>query len=379
MLLNDIARELVAFSSDIMEGRIVNVMDPEGIIIASTEEGRVGSFHEGAAEVVRTGKAVVIEPENVAQYKDAKQGCNMPIRIDGEIVGVIGVYGNPSEIRPLARWLEAFAEKYYQLEAMAVPRLAEMELRARLLRNLLFPSEQTFHNAQLLMKELHYEPVFPAVLAVMTPTETVTDPSWATDLSRVLQEKKLIRAESDLWGVENRNNCMVILAKDTSFGEKIRRSGLLSPEGRYAVSIGDICRELWDVPRAFEQAVVLSTTTALPYTDVNEPGNRCRYLIRRAADHEREFLKVRMERLEEAFSEEELHVVLRSAAVYYHESHSVSKAAEKLFIHKNTLQYRMRRLESVLDLEDWPEFRKEYLIRLLMEHYKGKQGLKTLL
>ena len=71
--------------------------------------------------------------------------------------------------------------------------------------------------------------------------------------------------------------------------------------------------------------------------------------------------------------------LLGIAAVYYDESHSVSKAASRLFIHKNTLQYRMKKLESVLGIADWPEFRKEDLVRLLIECYERKQGLRTLL
>ena len=116
MLLDDLAKELVSFTSDLMEGRTINIMNTEGIIIASTEEHRIGSFHQGALEAARPGKPVAIEPDQLSRYPGAKQGYNMPITIEGEIIGVIGVFGNPSEIKPLARLLEVFAMKYYQLE-----------------------------------------------------------------------------------------------------------------------------------------------------------------------------------------------------------------------------------------------------------------------
>ena len=43
-------------------------------------------------------------------------------------------------------------------------------------------------------------------------------------------------------------------------------------------------------------------------------------------------------------------------------------AAQKLFIHKNTLQYRVRRVLEVLELTKLPAFWQEYLLRLLALH-----------
>ncbi len=377
MLLEEMAKELVTYTSDLVGGRTINIMNTEGIIIASTEEHRIGSFHQGALDAVRTGKPVAIEPEEVSRYPGAKQGYNMPIRIDGDIIGVIGIFGTPSEIRPLAQLLEVFAVKYYQLEAMTVPRLAEMELRSRLLRNLLFPTSAAAGNTRMLMQELHFQLHFPATLAVVADSRGSEDPSWAANLTRIFREKKLISPEKDLWSAEN--NTMVILAAGDGFAAAARRSGLLAPEGRYTVCIGDLCEDVKDVPRSFEQAVTLNAINTQGFMDISDPGNRMRYLIRHTAEQEAAYFERYLGRLEKECPEEELRILLGIAAVYYDESHSVSKAASRLFIHKNTLQYRMKKLESVLGIADWPEFRKEYLVRLLIECYERKQGLRTLL
>ena len=59
-------------------------------------------------------------------------------------------------------------------------------------------------------------------------------------------------------------------------------------------------------------------------------------------------------------------------------SDQVAQAAEKLYIHKNTLLYRVHKLLDVLDLADAGAFRQEYTVRLLLEHYKRKHGLRAL-
>ena len=377
MLLDEMAKELVTSTSEIVGGRTINIMNTEGVIIASTEEQRIGTFHQGALDAVRTGKPVAIEPEEVHLYPGAKQGYNMPIRIDGEIIGVIGIFGTPSEIKPLAQLLEVFAVKYYQLEAMSVPRLAEMELRTRLLRNILYPTDMTFRNVRMLMKELNFELTFPAAVAVVSSAAEDPEPSWGAAFSAALLEGKIVFSEKDLWGVLN--DSVVILSSGNDLAARLERSGILSKGAGYRACIGDICRDFRWIPRSFEQAVTLQSFSASAMTDISEPQNRCHYLIRHTADREAECLDVFLSRMEETCSAEEIRVMMKSAAVYYEESHSVAKASEKLFIHKNTLQYRMKKLESILDIAGWPEFRKEFLVRLLLERYAGKQGLQTLL
>ena len=60
MLLQPLAREMVEAVSGMVEGRTINLMDTKGIIVASSDPARVGSFHQGAMEAVRTGKMVSI-------------------------------------------------------------------------------------------------------------------------------------------------------------------------------------------------------------------------------------------------------------------------------------------------------------------------------
>ena len=69
---------------------------------------------------------------------------------------------------------------------------------------------------------------------------------------------------------------------------------------------------------------------------------------------------------------------MKTAQGYYDNDRSVSKAAAALFIHKNTLQYRVHRVLEVLGLAGCTSFQQEYLVRLLLEHYKRKQGLRAL-
>ena len=70
MLLDELAAELVEVTSSLVSGRTINVMDTEGIIVASTEKRRIGTFHQGAREAVLTGKLVNIRKVAWGQSKE---------------------------------------------------------------------------------------------------------------------------------------------------------------------------------------------------------------------------------------------------------------------------------------------------------------------
>ena len=70
--------------------------------------------------------------------------------------------------------------------------------------------------------------------------------------------------------------------------------------------------------------------------------------------------------------------LLQTVQTYYACGRSASRAAEQLFLHKNTLQYRVKRVLKCLGLLECGEFQQEYVMRLLFIHGKRKQGLQTL-
>ena len=68
----------------------------------------------------------------------------------------------------------------------------------------------------------------------------------------------------------------------------------------------------------------------------------------------------------------------RSAQCYYACEKSVTRAAAQLYVHKNTLLYRLHKLWSTLGVDDSGEFQQEFTVRLILEYYLGKQGPRAL-
>ena len=88
----------------------VNVMDERGLIIASGEAARMGTRHEGALLVLAQGRAVEIDDALASRLHDARPGINLPLRAEGRVVGVVGLSGAPEGIRQHAELVRMAAE-----------------------------------------------------------------------------------------------------------------------------------------------------------------------------------------------------------------------------------------------------------------------------
>lgn len=90
---NDLAKKIVDAIKQIC-GYDINFIDKKGLIIASTNEKRINTFHQGGLEAINTNKTIIVDNDN--DYEGTKKGINSPIFINNEPIAVIGVSGEPS-------------------------------------------------------------------------------------------------------------------------------------------------------------------------------------------------------------------------------------------------------------------------------------------
>lgn len=97
-------------------GHNVNLMDTDGVIIASGEAARVGMVHEGARQALRDGGTVVVRTSRDLQ--GSLPGVNVPITLEGTTLGVVGVTGPPGRVHAAAASVALTVELMLAQEAM---------------------------------------------------------------------------------------------------------------------------------------------------------------------------------------------------------------------------------------------------------------------
>jgi carbohydrate diacid regulator len=107
-LNKQLAYEIVERTATIINWNI-NVMDQQGVILGSGDPDRIGQVHKGALLVIENGEKVEINEEE-ARLLRIKPGINLPITVNGKIAGVIGITGIPNEVRDYAELLKMAAE-----------------------------------------------------------------------------------------------------------------------------------------------------------------------------------------------------------------------------------------------------------------------------
>ena len=109
MLTKQLANQIVE-QTMIRLNRNINVMDTNGMILASGEQERVENIHEGAVHVANTQKPLWITEKNSHQWSGSKPGINMPVYFQQHLIAVIGITGNPFALKDVATLLQLTTE-----------------------------------------------------------------------------------------------------------------------------------------------------------------------------------------------------------------------------------------------------------------------------
>ena len=133
----------------------INIMNADGVIIASRDPNRVGTFHEVAYHIVNSDEDLVMTQYD-HDYPGVRTGINQVIKLDGRREGVVGVTGDPDEIRSVALITKMAFEtmlKYEKQQQEVQARKTRKERFMTLLTHEEFSDPETLRN---MASELNY-------------------------------------------------------------------------------------------------------------------------------------------------------------------------------------------------------------------------------
>lgn len=148
-LRKSLADKIVSRTMEITQLNI-NVMDQRGIIISSSDVKRLHTFHEAALQVIASGEEIVLTAQESRKWAGTRPGINMPICFNGEIIGVIGISGSPKEVVPFGKAVrmmtEMMLQQAYLTEQMATEERSLNFLIQDLISGTLDPSPEVIQS-----------------------------------------------------------------------------------------------------------------------------------------------------------------------------------------------------------------------------------------
>ena len=137
----------------------INIMDEKGIIIASRNPERIGTFHEIAFEIVTNQKDMAEVTAN-SEFLGVYPGVNLLLKQNGVPIGVIGVTGTPEEVKPIALIIKMAMETMLEYEYQKELSNKRQNLKERFIHQLLYDRDPDPQELRILAAKLNYKETY---------------------------------------------------------------------------------------------------------------------------------------------------------------------------------------------------------------------------
>lgn len=326
----------------------INIMDAEGRIVGTGDPKRLNTIHEAAREVLRRRRTVEISEGEERRWPGVKPGVNMPIELEGNVIGVVGITGQPDRVRPLAALVKMAVELMIQERVWHERHRVEAEMRERLLRRwLMQPGLTTQKEWVSLYQTYGIDIRLPRAVYVL---DAVDEPVSVE--GRLSSVRNLLEREDQVTIGHSGEVVVLRVMRGERNGEALRSFA----DRLYRACCGD-GRDVYvvvteapagEVAPAYREA----SRIAGLLKRVGEPGGVYRaeevQLLRLVddlpLDKKRELIARTVGPL---VSRPERDEWIHTLRVFFRCHLNVSEAARQLHVHRNTLLYRLARIREV--------------------------------
>lgn len=324
----------------------VNVMDKNGIIIASGDSSRLSQKHIGAVLAIRENRVVEIDEELAQKWNfEAKPGINVPINYLGKTLGVVGISGEPEKVRSYAELVKMTAELIIEQQILLEQERWAYRYKEEFILHLLNEKQHISRmKAQAAFFNIDLDLPYVVVIIKLCQSSSEQLQELVTYLNQPHFNHHL--------AILSLNTVAVLtLAQQTDTKQLDQLLPPDSPPHSYKIAVGANLDNEFKLHFSYKTA--LST---LNY------GQKC-YPKRTFYFFEQHQLPVLLDNLANSWQAEELlkplqklyrqdsHQQLRKTLQQYFLSNcDLTLTSQKLFIHINTLRYRLNKITQITSL-----------------------------
>ena len=338
-------------------GHSVNVMTPDGIIIASGDSLRVGAMHQAARQVAETCAPVVITEQEACRYSGTRAGVNLPVEVGGKIVAVVGISGVPDKVLPFADLVRITAELILeQASFIEISRQRRHQIENTLLA-LLNGEAVSDH----WLRQLSIDLSKPRIAVVLEASQPQLP--WLTDITSLARDME--RVEPDALVVQTPDQKIICFFIEKSPNDAINVARARLPE-KIAVSASAATGAVFshNLKACYESALAVLQAA------------KQRYPIPVRAHYDEFPLATLWRSLKPGWQQDQLTLALRpilnhprsdqylkTLRTYINADGDIQRCAEHLHLHRNSVRYRLKGIET---LTGWSPFRLEDLVFLYL-------------
>ncbi len=327
-----VAQQIVDTIKDICHYDI-NFIDSSGIIFVSTDPTRVSNFHEIGRQVILSSETIEVETDN--SFFGTHKGVNIPVVYKGENTAVIGISGPPDEVRQyayLAQKITSLILREHEIEAQINSRKEQMNYIVRALTT----GEQINHHYFMQFVSTYHANLHTDYQTILVQLNSRYNPSNLFLIEQHIYQV-FQQTGSDFITFQYPNEYIMLLESD-KLPSCLYLFENLAKENPSLLRIGIGSPSLLTKQKqSYQTAQIalrsLSSNCNLAIFD----SLSLEILLGSVSDDSKEhFLQKTLDKLDEK--------ELQLLTIYFDSNLSLKQTCEKLFIHKNTVQYQLDKI-----------------------------------
>lgn len=356
-----LAQYIVARTMKIIDCN-VNVMNSRGEIIGSGDLERIGELHEGAMLAISQKRVVTIDNPTAKKLKGVKPGVNFPLKLNEKIVGVIGVTGDPQKIIQFAKLVCMSAEMMMEQAQLLKQLSQDNRLKEEFILSII-QSDNKVANLSEWSRKLNIDLSLPRVAVIIEIDNGQLGIQTAMSQLQNLQNELQIITKSKLVAIKSLTEIVMLIPALNKFNrwdlmehkdnlEKLVTHIKNSSQFAVKISLGNYFYQGIDrIARSYQTA-----KTVMAVGKQRMPHCRNYY-------YQELILPVLLESLNRDWQADELLSPLKKLKLsdhsgilrktlltwFNHNLHNTN-TANSLFIHRNTLEYRLNRIAKLAGL-----------------------------
>lgn len=370
--LVQVAQNVVKAVSEILSFPI-SLSDEKGYIIGATDEDRIGTLHEPSKEVLLRDDFMSFDEKKVVKLDNVLAGVAVPLKFDGKTIGVLGIIGTPKEVKPHAQLIKKYVEMIWQETFHKQVKDLERETIEAFLQYVLLNeiTNETRIKQYCEMLQLNYESKYFCIIVDIGDL-FMNRYEWKS-ITHNHSKESLLNCVHKAFKNEGEDICAFL-----SLERIILLKSVESEEAFFEImqQFTDQSQSLINMLKTYDIFDVVvsagSLSSSLQY--VHESYYEAEYLIDYGKkqtinkqiysyhnwDVLLELLPIHIDdrlhdkiynRLKPLLGEGNFEDLRRDFLAYCEQNMIVSKAAEELFIHRNTLIYRLNKIEKLTSLD----------------------------
>ncbi|BBY16453.1 CdaR family transcriptional regulator [Mycolicibacterium litorale] len=356
MLGKALAQQIADDITDVI-GRNVLITDERAIVLGSGDESRVGQFHEASVEVIRSRRTIAHSAEDVRDLVGTLPGVTIPLVTDDRVVGTIGLSGPPAEVEQFGLLVKRQTEILMQEAARIGLRMTRERATTELLAEICEWHQSRVPTARLLQRgrTLGHDLTLPRRIVLIQWDDREAGPReiGSEDISRVAV--RVFDSDRDLIAPLSRTVVAVATPDDSSMRPLHDRCAELVT---VAADSGMPLRAAIGSPAAGIAALNISARDAYDAMHVGpsaQPDQRIHRIdevrLHQALSVVPIDSRLRLtEGLLGPLLADRDWAVLRDTLIAWGDcAFNVTRAAERLHVHRNTLIYRLDKVGRTLD------------------------------